>query len=155
MRDFLLNLPNKSDSLKTCDEWIKNRSSFSMILIDLDNFFDIYNEIGVKRSQEFFGHIGQRILDVLDDDFLGWLEGDEFLILTTQEGDLTPLIENIFSTNSSSFDIFEAQYQITYSLGISKYPQNAAYTRDLFQKAALAKYGAKKKKNANSFLYAD
>lgn len=155
VREYLQEIPGRKEALKACDQWIQEAEGFSILLIDLDGFFDFYNRRGVEVSQDVFGIVAKRLRGVLgSEDLLAWMEGDEFLILSKSLEPTETLMDKVFQTNASPVEIMEDSLDLNYSVGVSLFPQHGHYTRQLVQAATLAKYTAKAEKDKNSFAVA-
>ncbi|MAL98524.1 MAG: GGDEF-domain containing protein [Alteromonadaceae bacterium] len=149
--DALTQLPNRNFLLKSFLQWKHERSEFSLLFVDLDNF---------KGINDNFGHsVGDRILVELARRFLalaGHQElvvrhgGDEFVFLTTgnsldeNEKRLSRLIYEACET----VPVSERHFSPGCSIGIARLPHHGTELDELLRAADIAMYEAKKKRNS-------
>ncbi|MFH1415014.1 MAG: diguanylate cyclase [Elusimicrobiota bacterium] len=118
--------------------------SFSLIMMDVDNFKDINDTYGHPVGDEILIKVGKHLKKVLrESDMIARYGGDEFVVLlpeTPKEG-ATIVGERIRSgliDNKIGGDIV-----VCASIGISAYPDDGVYSQDIISKADNALYKAK------------
>lgn len=145
--DSLTNLPNRRlfiEQLK--DNLIKKRRG-AVLLLDLDNF---------KGINDTLGHIyGDRVLKQIADDLLQFKNdsvlltrfgGDEFLILLIDDNisHINQLVQKIYEQfNNNKILIDDNEIYISFSIGVTLYPQDSDDVSQLIMNADLAMYEAK------------
>ncbi len=123
------------------DEAARHGKRYVMALIDLDKF---------KNVNDVYGHqFGDEVLKTMADylrgclrreDVIGRIGGDEFLIFVEYTSDPKQLMARI--ADAASFPSLD-QYQISFSLGASLYPEDGATHDELLHRADVAVYSAK------------
>ena len=151
-RDFLLQLPGKAASLKACQQWIDQKDSFFVLLADIDDFFEPFKAHGPVFCQELLGKMAKELSRLLpSESFLGWMESDEFLILLPGPVDSKKFLDRLMLQVKNQFEHQKKVFEMNLSIGVSLYPKEGAYSKDLLQKASLAKYQAKETKAKHSY----
>ncbi len=126
----------------------RSREDFAVILIDLDGF---------KDANDQYGHLaGNRILQAVAaglrrncraGDVVARLGGDEFVVVLSDAGQYVDAtlarMEETFRTLSAEA---KCDAQITFSAGVSRYPDDGADAEALLEKADERMYDAKRRK---------
>lgn len=150
--DSLTNLYNRREFEELLDKSIAScsriKNSLALLLIDLDNF---------KLTNDSFGHIhGDELLKQfsgrLDSlsrkgDILSRVGGDEFTLISLNlksPSSARQLAERILNELNSPYPIKGKLITVTVSIGIAIFPDDGANSEDLFRKADLAMYKAKR-----------
>lgn len=134
-------LPKRHEILQTCDHWIKKEKTFLVCILDLDDFFPVFEKFGTEKSQELFGQIALQIEKHLEaKEILGWIEGNAFLILSSHEVD--SFVSRLLKAFDHLFEIDGTTHSLKASLGIALYPDHGIETRELLQQAEFAKHKA-------------
>ncbi len=149
--DTLTNLPNRRSFAYHLENTIlkskRDRSSFSLIFLDLDHFKDINDTLGHDQGDILLIEAAQRILHcVRDSDIVARLGGDEFVILLANINinlDLSALMEKILATLSAPFSLQGKDFHISASIGVAIYPNDGHDGTTLLKNADLAMYYAK------------
>ncbi|MFZ3591770.1 putative bifunctional diguanylate cyclase/phosphodiesterase [Bacillus sp. DJP31] len=159
-KDSLTELLNRSSFKLDLEYAIKqaenSKSTFTLLLIDLDRF---------KMINDTLGHIvGDRLLQISSQRLktslaaecgIYRLGGDEFVVLvrdTTKEK-CVETANQIISAFKGTFIINHHEITITPSVGISSYPFNGTDSESLFKAADAAMYVAKGKGRNNYQFY--
>lgn len=82
--NYKTKLPNKDYSLKTLKRYLVKSCNWSALLISVENFDsyrEIYTEIAAERLIQTYCAIINSVVD--EDDYVGQLEENEFLLITT------------------------------------------------------------------------
>ncbi len=151
--DPVTGLPNRSlfhdrltQNITTAN---KQKQSIGLLLVDLDNFKHINENIGHDKGDYLLHLIAQRFLDIINyDETLSRLGGDEFVLIlpglsadeTLERGKL--LIHQL----KQHFIIEDIEIAVDASIGAVMYPEHGKDINILLQRADLAMYNAKANK---------
>lgn len=147
--DSFTNLYNKNSVLSMIENYLLEHSDkkHALFFIDIDNF---------KAINDNWGHLyGDKIILELSNmlkkqfrftDILGRIGGDEFLVLLKDYLDEKFILEKASSLckSISQIKVGEETFEITSSIGISFYPKDGKTLSQLYEKADIALYAAKK-----------
>jgi diguanylate cyclase (GGDEF)-like protein/PAS domain S-box-containing protein len=150
--DELTGLPNRvllNDRLEQRLKRAKrNESKFAVLFVDLDKF---------KPINDTFGHhIGDRLLQIVAArllqhvrmvDTVARLGGDEFVILLDEIADgemIEKIVHKITDAVTAPCNIEGHDIQVSLSIGLSVYPDNATDAQSLLHYADIAMYDSKK-----------
>lgn len=158
--DSLTNLFNRREFEDLLDKSIANslrtKSSFALLLIDLDNFKTTNDTFGHVHGDELLKQFSNRlVLLTRKGDLLSRVGGDEFTLispnLNTPSG-ARHLAERILNELNSPYPINGRLITVTVSIGISVFPDDGKTTEDLLRKADMAMYKSKESgKNTYQF----
>ena len=148
--DHLTGLPNRRLLKQTVEDLIKNRLNnrepFALLYMDLDRFKNINDSMGHFVGDQLLIAVGARLQTLVrQNDLVGRLSGDEFLILcssTTKQG-ARMVAQRIVDEVSKSFLIDYLEIFIAPSIGISMFPDDGAQYDTLIRNADSAMYLAK------------
>lgn len=145
-QDKLTGLPNRlsfmTELANATDLARKNQSTVAVLMLDLDRFSNINNRFGQ--------HIGNQILQAVAERLKAWtaarspvarVGNDEFAILLsdlTQVNQIKMRVQELESALKEPFYISEREVYITFSIGVSLYPQNCDRFDALLEKANMA-----------------
>jgi diguanylate cyclase (GGDEF)-like protein/PAS domain S-box-containing protein len=162
--DKLTDLPNRRmfmDSLRnTIKSSERNKKSFALFFMDLDNFKYINDSLGHEAGDEFLVQVGNKLRDIFrSNDMVTRLGGDEFTVIIEDIKDsgymdVAYLAEKLV-TDLASKPIFinGRPLSISTSLGVAKFPENGSDSTTLLRNADTAMYAAKKSgKNRFAFF---
>lgn len=149
--DSLTNLFNRREFEELLDKSIanalRNKTSLSLLLIDLDNFKTTNDSFGHIHGDELLKQFSNRlILLTRKSDLLSRVGGDEFTLISTNISSPTEarhLAERILSELNNPYSINGKLITVTVSIGISMFPNDGATTEELLRKADLAMYKSK------------
>ncbi|MBT8133922.1 MAG: bifunctional diguanylate cyclase/phosphodiesterase [Gammaproteobacteria bacterium] len=150
MHDELTGLPNRSLNNDRIDQAIsrasRKKSSFAVLLLDLDRFKEINDTLGHGVGDEILKVVAERlkcgiresdtIARIGGDEFCAILEGVERVVAEKLAMKLAALLEPSFRVNGHTL-------QVGASIGIAVYPENGEMPEILFQHADVAMYEAK------------
>ena len=148
--DHLTGLPNRRLLKQTIEDLIEtrlnNQESFALLYMDLDRFKNINDSMGHYIGDQLLKAVGTRLQTLVrQNDLVGRLSGDEFLILcssTTKQG-AQMVAQRIVNEVSKSFLIENLEIFIAPSIGISMFPEDGAQYDTLLRNADSAMYLAK------------
>lgn len=150
--DTVTELPNRRLFFDRLDQEIRkcrrSTQSLALFFIDLDRFKEVNDIYGHEIGDRLLNEAAQRLnACVRDTDTLARLGGDEFTLILTELTD-TARVEavavNIRDTLARPFVIDEVALNISGSIGIALYPDNATDADDLVAKADIAMYESKR-----------
>lgn len=124
-----------------------NNKEVGLLLIDLDRFKEVNDNLGHHYGDELLTKIGIRLSSALrEGDTVARLGGDEF-------GVLLPVIENLAEANAiahrlqeklrGSFEVFGVDLDVEASIGVAISPLHGEHSSTLMQHADIAMYEAK------------
>tara|TARA_R110001606_G_scaffold361754_7_gene515227 strand:- start:136188 stop:138398 length:2211 start_codon:yes stop_codon:yes gene_type:complete len=154
--DTLTELPNRAllyDRLRQSLSQAERNTSFgALMMLDLDHFKVINDSLGHPVGDQVLQAVTQRLLHIIrEEDTLSRLGGDEFVVLLTDLKknkneaiqQATIVAEKILEELNKAFDINHHELQISASIGIVIYPNDAAEISDIIKLADDAMYKAK------------
>ncbi len=125
-----------------------NQSSFCLVFIDLDNFKDINDTLGHDVGDEVLIAVAKR-LQILQraNDTTARLGGDEFTLIyndISSDQQLDTRIALLLKEFEQPFNINNAVYQLSISVGVAQYPRDGQTSREILMHADQAMYAAKR-----------
>ncbi|MCI2254796.1 EAL domain-containing protein [Domibacillus sp. PGB-M46] len=155
--DHLTGLPNRRQFRQALENTIARypHDTHALFFLDLDRFKFINDSFGHKTGDDLLKMIVDRIQTRLGHSLLFSREGgDEFTVWIerTSGQDAADMAAAILGTFREPFSLQGNELFMTASIGISLYPHDGIQEQDLFRKADMAMYEAKKK-NRNSFQF--
>lgn len=150
--DLLTGLPNRRLFLDRLEQEVKRakRSSLplSLLFMDLDGFKNVNDSFGHEAGDRLLSEVAERLADcVRDEDTVARLGGDEFTLILAGvklRNDVEVVAQTIINALARPFQIAEQAVEVTVSIGIALYPQDASAPDALLQAADKAMYMAKK-----------
>ncbi|AZZ96783.1 EAL domain-containing protein [Pseudoalteromonas sp. R3] len=149
--DTLTDLPNRFLVLDRLQQLIhdakRDKSMVGVGFIDLDDFKKVNDSMGHEVGDKVLIHSAKRLQSALrEKDTVARLGGDEFIILLgdlKSNADIHPIATKLVKLFHAPFDIDGRAFNISLSLGIALFPQDADTPNDLLRKADSAMYNAK------------
>lgn len=149
--DALTGLPNRKMVIERLDALIrkssKNKSGFSFIFIDLDDFKEINDLMGHYIGDIMLQAVVERWKKYIHgSDMLGRLGGDEFALLIHRDlsrEDILSCAESLKKAISDAFVYQRKELYINASFGICVYPQDGNNSTELLKKSDIAMYNVK------------
>ncbi len=149
--DPLTDLPNRLYLNEFLNQAIKksNRTGkkLAVIFIDMDNFKEINDTYGHQAGDMVLITAARRFRKLLrESDLVIRFGGDEFIIILEDMNsaeDIKNVVNKIISTCSTPVLIKNADLSLSFSLGISIYPENGNTADELIRKADIALYDVK------------
>ena len=149
--DALTGLPNRILFNDRLEQGIqrakKDNKGLALFFLDLDHFKSINDSLGHNVGDEVLQSVTHRLTKILrDEDTLARLGGDEFTIImgninNTQEATL--LAERIIGALVDPITVNVNRLYVSFSIGISLYPEDGDNTHNLLKYADAAMYKAK------------
>ena len=145
--DILTGLANRTSLIEQMKEKIVNRQQFAVYFMDLDNFKLINDSLGHHIGDLLLKKFGQKLLkSMVPNCSIGRLGGDEFVIIadnirTHEECERHLKIAK--DIVSHPIKVQDYEFNITMSMGVALYPNDAATPVDLIKNADSAMYQKK------------
>lgn len=150
--DLLTGLPNRRLFLDRLEQEVKHakRSSLplAVLFMDLDGFKQVNDSFGHEAGDRLLSDVAGRLTGcVREEDTVARLGGDEFTLILAGAGHRQGaglVAQTILDALSIPFIIEQQTVQISVSIGITFYPQDASTPVALLEAADRAMYKAKK-----------
>ena len=134
----------------------RNERSCGVLFLDLDNFKKINDTMGHAAGDDLLISIAQRLKSALrEDDLPARFGGDEFAVLLTdlaKNEDAFKVADTILKSMKEPHLLQGENVVVSFSIGISTYPQCGSDATELMKSADIAMYHAKQK-GKNNFQY--
>jgi diguanylate cyclase (GGDEF)-like protein len=151
LHDNLTALPNRSLLEDRLDQAIRhadrNKGRFAVLFVDLDEFKPVNDRYGHRIGDELLKEVAGRLVDcVRKDDTVARTGGDEFVLVLGRIGrseDAGLISRKIIDELSRPFFIDSHEIEISCSIGISTYPDDARDRHTIMANADVAMYHAK------------
>lgn len=149
--DLLTGLPNRRLFLDRLMQDIKHaergNGQLALLFIDLDRFKEANDNFGHDAGDLLLRRVADRIRAyVRETDTVARLGGDEFVVILKNVGDVEHVkrvTEKILKGLSTPFEIYTHHIDISSSIGIAIFPQDASIPDELIKNADHAMYTAK------------
>lgn len=160
--DFLTGLPNRRLFLDRLEQEVKHakrsRQSLSVLFLDLDGFKEVNDSLGHEAGDRLLADVAERLTQcVRESDTIARLGGDEFTVILTgtkQRKDVALVAQAIVQAIATPFPIAQHSVQVSVSIGVTFYPEDASSPIALLEAADNAMYKAKKS-GANRMCFFD
>jgi diguanylate cyclase (GGDEF)-like protein len=145
----LFNRPAVTDFIEArlADEATAALGGFSLMLLDLDGFKSVNDNLGHEAGDELLKQASTRMtLALRESDYLARLGGDEFLVVLPQVSDeqtAQRVALKLIETIAAPYEILGKTANVTLSIGISFFPKDGRNRPTLMQRADSALYKAK------------
>ncbi|WP_124066784.1 diguanylate cyclase [Clostridium sp. E02] len=145
-QDSLTGLLNRAAAIRTIRHaFHESNGHHILIMLDIDRFKQLNDNYGHQFGDKALHCAASRLKSALRrEDIFGRLGGDEFIILlkdVSYSMDLYARLENLCSLIGSAL---EPEAHISGSLGTAVYPEDGKTFEELYEKADIALYHAKK-----------
>ncbi|MEA3331713.1 MAG: EAL domain-containing protein [Campylobacterota bacterium] len=158
--DALTSLPNRTNIENYLEHHLtvakRDNSKIAILFIDLDRFKTINDTLGHDVGDELLVECAKRIRSALrESDMLARVGGDEFVVVLealNDEYSAAQVCEKIIELFQKSIQTKAHRLNITLSIGISIFPDDAKDYTALFKYADVAMYEAKES-GRNNFKY--
>jgi diguanylate cyclase (GGDEF)-like protein len=159
--DALTRVANRNQFFERLDEVFDNAQkrseSFCVVMLDLDHFKPINDQFGHSAGDVVLQKIAARVGKLLrDTDLIGRLGGDEFGIILANSGgesEAVKIMRRIMKALQKPIQVAGQQHQLTASVGMAFYPNDALDAKTLLHYADLALYEVKRKGRNNIGLF--
>lgn len=149
--DTLTGLPNRALLTSRMEFAVtvaaRRHQRAALLFVDVDHFKQINDTLGHAAGDVLLQEVARRIrASVRADDTVSRLGGDEFVVLLPQiEGpsDASAVAEKVLAACSQAVGVDTSALTISFSIGISVYPDDAIDAESLLRNADTAMYEAK------------
>ncbi|MFI9651625.1 diguanylate cyclase domain-containing protein [Guyparkeria halopsychrophila] len=149
--DALTGLPNRRLFLDRLEQEVKhtNRTGLPLALLfmDLDDFKEVNDSLGHEAGDSVLCDVAERLADcVREDDTVARQGGDEFTVVlaaANRREDVEQVAQAIIDALAQPFQTALQPVQISVSIGVAFYPQDAPTPLALLEAADRAMYKAK------------
>lgn len=149
--DLLTGLPNRRLFLDRLEQEVKHarRSGLplSVLFLDLDGFKEVNDAFGHETGDALLAEVAERLTDsVREEDTVARLGGDEFTVIITgteERTDVESVARKIKGALEIPFHVAQRPVQISVSIGIAAYPEDATSPVALLEAADQSMYRAK------------
>ncbi len=161
-RDPLTNLYNKIATQTQIEDYITNGNTnmkHAMLMIDIDNFKSVNDNFGHLVGDEVITVISKRLQNLFrTTDIVGRIGGDEFVVFLRDVNKKELITEKAKEICGIFIDTIVEdcpECKISGSVGIALYPNDGKTYEELYRKADMALYKAKKCGKNGYELYSD
>jgi diguanylate cyclase (GGDEF)-like protein len=149
--DALTGLPNRvllSDRLnQAMAHSLRSGLNLAVVFLDLDGFKAVNDQHGHEVGDQLLMALAQRLKTALrEGDTLARIGGDEFvavLVGLEDMGGCMPVLQRLLHAAADPVQFADARVQVSASLGVTLFPQDAADADQLMRHADQAMYQAK------------
>ena len=150
--DSLTSLPNRAALLARLEGALAGgvlTPNVSLFMLDLCRFKEVNDTLGHNVGDRVLCEVAQRFQQALGaDGFIARIGGDEFTVLLERPAhneELARLSQVIADTLRAPIDVAGISIEVGVSIGIARYPQDAADPQTLLRHADVAMYVAKRR----------
>ena len=159
--DGLTKIPNRILFLDRLSQSIKSakrsKTKIAVLFIDLDYFKEINDSLGHHIGDGVLLEVARRLkTQIRESDTVARFGGDEFAIIIDGFNDikiLNNIVENLFDTMLPKYEINTHMLQLSFSLGITIFPDDSEDMETLLQNADKAMYMAKDSGKGTYYFY--
>jgi len=165
--DSVTSLPNRHMFYKRLETEVnasnQTGNPFALMFLDLDDFKEVNDSIGHDMGDLLLKEVGVRLLSCLRaadtigrEGTIARLGGDEFTIILNHfktNDDINVIVQRILQVLTRPFQLGAYVVNISASIGVTIYPQDASDAESLIKNADQTMYDAKNKgRNTHSFF---
>ena len=157
--DSLTGLPNRREFFaRLGEEFLAAQTQghrLAVGVVDLDGFEPVNDIYGHAVGDKLLIAVGERLTAACGDAHVARLGGDEFALIFKEVSDAELLKrgERICTALRKTFDLTEANVQISGSVGFTVFPELASNATDLFEQADYALYHSKRTSRGSAVLF--
>ena len=163
--DYLTRLPNRKAFMRHLnhlrDQVLLHQSQqhFSLMIIDLDGFKKINDQLGHLMGDLVLKTVADRLQSLVTASHQGFrIGGDEFAFVVSDQlaagRDISALAQDIISLCNQPYQLSDKKFVISASIGIARFPEEASEIEPLCTNADMAMYRAKAS-GKNTFSFCD
>jgi diguanylate cyclase (GGDEF)-like protein/PAS domain S-box-containing protein len=151
--DQLTKIPNRYLLLDRINHLIsrsrRNKYSFALLYIDLDNFKDFNDTRGHAFGDQVLIEVVSRLEQTIrESDTIARMGGDEFVVLlenTSDKDEIAKIVDVLTNPENKPLKINNEEHAISCSIGVAIYPDDGVTTDALLAVADKAMYKCKQK----------
>ncbi|TEW54697.1 bifunctional diguanylate cyclase/phosphodiesterase [Psychromonas sp. RZ22] len=154
LHDHLTSLPNRrsfeQEVLQLINKQTDSDNSFTLFNIDIDSFKYINDTLGDRVGDQLLVAVAKRLLDLdIEGATLARIGGDEFcmVVVNIDEDACLKVCEQLNGAVVEPFSIADHKLYISYTVGISRFPEDGTSYERLLQTAHIAMCMGKKSGN--------
>ncbi|MGX9394091.1 putative bifunctional diguanylate cyclase/phosphodiesterase (plasmid) [Nitrobacteraceae bacterium UC4446_H13] len=154
--DTLTGLPNRNMLYQRVDKELRSGKSASLLLLDLDCFTDINNELGYEAGDSALRNVAQRIQHAFPDQSLAARVGDDEFAVLLENGDpiaIDRISREIMATIAQPMLIDGRELSIASNCGIAIAPIHGATVEAITSAAELALLQACQEGTGTTYLF--
>jgi diguanylate cyclase (GGDEF)-like protein len=159
--DQLTKIPNRYlldiELKKHINEAQRFGHKVAVLFFDLDNFKKINDTLGHKYGDLLLYQVAQKINShIREYDILARFGGDEFVLLLSKinnKNEILQVVEKIFQRSSQHYNLEGTEVSITFSVGISIYPDDGDNMDRILRNSDIALYRVKESGRNNYQFY--
>ncbi len=152
LHDSLTSLPNRALILEQLKKALalanRHQAKLALLFLDINRFKEINDTLGHEAGDLLLKDVGLRLTQAIREaDYVGRLGGDEFLVVLQDIGSLENaerIANKLHESLARPCDLKHRTVNITVSIGISIYPDDATHADALIHHADQAMYQIKK-----------
>ena len=146
--DSLTGLPNRMQLKETLDTRIQAGQPFWLGILDVNDFKNINDTLGHQSGDQVLYEIGLRLKCLQSPHcFFARLGGDEFACVFDSEAPARTIADTILQKFEAPFLLHAVQIQLSVSIGLVSFPDQAADAQQLMKFADIAMYHCKKSRS--------
>jgi len=159
--DVLTGLANGTLLIDRLNQSIKNaqrhKKKIAVLYLNLDHFSKVNDSLGTHIGDELLQVLSQKLLNNLrQSDTVARIGGDEFIIILDHFEDIsfvTLVVEKIMQLSRRAFIVQGHKINLTFSIGVSVYPDDNTHSQNLLENASIAMHSIKKTTRDGYKLY--
>lgn len=149
--DVLTGLPNRSVAERRLREAMQRSAQtgnpVGVLFIDLDRFKTINDSLGHQTGDELLKRVAQRLsMSIRENDTVSRFGGDEFVVLLdgiSGSGEALQIAQRLMASLREPYSVGTTELNVSSSVGIALFPQDATDIDELMRHADAAMYEAK------------
>ena len=144
-RDGLTDLLNKIATQNLIEQALCDKEPCALYMIDVDHFKEVNDNLGHMFGDAVLADIGGKLKKLFRaSDIVGRIGGDEFMVLLKNVDNPALIVEKALAINQCLQQTFNTCYSISGSVGVAVSPKDGTTYTELYKKADIALYEAKR-----------
>lgn len=142
--DTLTTLPNRHSINSYFTHLLDSGAEGVFILLDLDNFKSVNDTLGHKFGDRVLQSVATSLQELVNEHiYIGRMGGDEFVVIVKAQSDVIEVLNAIRNKFNDPIYIDQSTIEITFSMGLAKFPEDSQNPDDMLAYAELALYAVK------------